>query len=193
VWSCSGTRRLRRHRLSWRITCMRVSPFRLTVCLAFCCALLGVLFLLLTVSPAASHTQANRLSQVRIWVDSLGAITVRARYAFARTNLVLPDFGRSCPRLLTSSRIARTFSVGFGARSGQRHAEGRERKGHLSSRPIVIRSCASIAIFSVSFRGFAWLRSTPTSCITAFTSGCTRSLGAVPADMACPFLGRQID
>jgi hypothetical protein len=50
---------------------MRVSQFRLTVCFAFCCALL----FLLVVSPTAAHAQtADRLSQVRkIYVDSLGA------------------------------------------------------------------------------------------------------------------------
>src|ERR1700761_7950865 len=49
---------------------------------------------------------------------------------------------------------------------------------------MVMRSCACLARSSVSFCGFAPLRSIPISCMAASTSGWTRSPGSVPAETA---------
>src|SRR5581483_3282940 len=85
-----------------------------------------------------------------------------------------------------SSRIVRTSSRGrsLGSVSGRSSRVSPGMCGHSSPQPMVIRMVASRASASVSFWGRLWVRSRPTSFITSTTTGCTRSPGCVPAEMA---------
>jgi phosphate transport system substrate-binding protein len=138
---------------------MRVSPFRLTVCFAFCCALL----FLLAISPTAAHTQtADRLSQVRkIYVDSLGAdhgageireqLIRRLRKSH---DIQLVSSSKEADAVLTGS--GRIWVTGHISPNGRTHSPSQPIFGGVLSAELVGKQDETLWSYLVNPSNFVW-------------------------------------